>query len=445
MSEAGTIARHAGTVYVGQVAVMAFGVTDTIVAGRYAEEALAALAIGSAIFITVYVSLMGVLQALLPIWAELHGRGQHKALGRSLRQSLYLFAAATVIGTAVLSSPEPLMRWTGVPPTMQGDVEQYLQVLALALPAALLFRLFSTFNQSIGKPKLVTWLQTGALAIKIPLSIWLTFGGLGLPPLGLVGCGWATLVVEVAMVLVGAVLLYKQPMYRRYRLWQKPEPIDRVQQLAFLRMGVPAGLAVLVEVTSFTLMALFIARLGTVATAAHQIAANLMALAYMAPLSLAIATSARTSFWLGQGKAELARRACALGLAMAGALACAVAAALVVGGRSLASLYSDDAAVATAAAALLGAVAAYHLADAIQTMCIFLLRSYRVTLAPLMIYCILLWGVGLAGGYALAYHGLGDLQPMNSPLAFWIASAAALALTAALFSLLLWRTVRRWR
>ena len=37
------IAGHAGTVLVGQLAVMAFGVTDTIVAGRYAEDALAAL------------------------------------------------------------------------------------------------------------------------------------------------------------------------------------------------------------------------------------------------------------------------------------------------------------------------------------------------------------------------------------------------------------------
>ena len=73
MTERGTIARHAGTVLAGQLATMAFGVTDTIVAGRYAEGALAALSVGSAIFISVFVSLMGVVQALLPVWAELHG------------------------------------------------------------------------------------------------------------------------------------------------------------------------------------------------------------------------------------------------------------------------------------------------------------------------------------------------------------------------------------
>ena len=40
MSELSTITRHAVTVLAGQLAVMAFGVTDTIVAGRYSESSL---------------------------------------------------------------------------------------------------------------------------------------------------------------------------------------------------------------------------------------------------------------------------------------------------------------------------------------------------------------------------------------------------------------------
>ena len=43
MSERKLIAQHAFTVWVGQLAVMAFGVTDTVVAGRYDPAALAAL------------------------------------------------------------------------------------------------------------------------------------------------------------------------------------------------------------------------------------------------------------------------------------------------------------------------------------------------------------------------------------------------------------------
>jgi len=443
--ERATIARHAGTVLVGQLALMAFGVTDTIVAGRFAENALAALSVGAAIFISVFVSLMGALQALLPIWAELHGAGRGHDMGRSVRQSLYLCGAAIVLGMAVLLFPQPLLRWTQVPEAMQADVARYLGVLALALPPALLFRLYSTLNQALGRPQLVTWLQLGSLAVKLPLSVLLTFGGLSVPALGLLGCGLATLAVNWLMLGMAVWLLRTEPLYRSFALWRRPEPPDWAQLRQFARLGVPGGLSVLVEVTSFTLMALFIARLGTTAAAAHQIASNLTAVAYMAPLSLGLATSARVSYWLGAGDAAKARHACRLGFELA--LGCALVAAgtMALARLPLARLYSTNPEVVALAATLLLATAAYHLADATQTMCVFVLRCYRVTVLPLVIYCALLWGLGLAGSYLLAYHGLGPVAAMRSPLAFWIMSAAALGLTALVFLVLLAWVLRRSR
>ena len=442
-SERALIARHAGTVLVGQLAVMAFGVTDTIIAGRYSEHALAALSVGAAVFVSVYVSLMGVLQALLPVWAELHGGERGGEVGRSVRQSLYLAAIAIVIGMAILLLPGSVLRWTQVPAEMRGEVEAYLAVLAFALAPALLFRLFSTLNQSLGRPQLVTWLQLGSLGVKLPLSIWFTFGGAGLPAMGLVGCGWATLCVNWTMLGCAVWLLRNRPFYGDYGLWKRIEAPDWQQIRKFARLGVPGGLAVLVEVTSFTLMALFIARLGTAAAAAHQIASNLLAVAYMTPLSLGIATSARVSFWLGAGDEAKARLACRKGFGLTALCALVYAAAMVVLRDELANVYSDNPAVIAMAASLLLAVAAYHVADAVQTFCVFVLRCYRVTLAPLVIYCTMLWGVGLGGSYLLAYRGLGPWEAMQSPLAFWIMSAAALALTALLFGALLRWTMRR--
>lgn len=444
-SERRLIAGHAGTVLVGQLAVMALGITDTIVAGRYAEGALAALSVGSAIFISVFASLLGVVQALLPVWAELHGAQRPAEVGRSVRQSLYVCALAIVVGMAVLLMPAPLLRWTEVPVLMRGDVERYLAILAFALPPALLFRLFGTLNQSLGKPRLVTWLQLGAVVIKLPLSIWLTFGGAGVPALGLAGCGWATLVVEWSMLACAIWVLRRQSFYAVYALWRRLEAPDLRALSHFARLGVPAGLAVLVEVTSYTLMALFIARLGTVASAAHQIASNLTVVAYMFPLSLSIATSARVSFWLGSGDAARARRACRHGFELAILCALVWAVAMVALRWQLAGVYSDRPAVVAMAATLLLATAAYHLADAVQTLCIYLLRCYRVTVLPLILYCALLWGVGLGGSYLLAYRGLGPWAAMQSPLAFWLMSALALAVTALLFAALLWRTLRRPR
>ena len=442
-NERRVIATHAGTVLVGQLAVMAFGVIDTIVAGRYAEDALAALSVGAAIFISVYVSLMGGLQALLPVWAELHGANRASELGRSVRQSLYVCLLAIVLGMVVLLVPGPLLRWTAVPPAMQASVESYLAVLAWALPPALLFRLFGTLNQSLGRPRLVTWLQLGSLCIKLPLSVWFTFGGGGLPSMGLVGAAWATLVVNYTMLALALWLMRHAAYYRAYRFWQRIEPPDWRHLRQFARLGVPGGLAVLVEVTSFTLLALFIARLGIVSAAAHQIASNLMAVAYMVPLSFGLATSARVSYWLGAGDPAKARRACLTGFSMALLCSLAVCGFLVALHWQLPAVYSQNPAVVKMTAVLLLATAAYHLADTVQTLCVFVLRCYRVTLAPLVIYCTLLWGAGLGGSYWLAFHGIGPFDAMPSPLTFWLTSAAALWVTALLFVALLWRAMAK--
>ena len=445
MSERGIIGRHAATVLAGQLATMAFGVTDTIVAGRYSQQALAALSVGSAVYITVFVALMGSMQALLPIWAELHGARRGAELGRSVRQALYLVALASLAGVLGLLFPNALLQGTEVPPALQDDVRQYLSVLALALPAALLFRLYSTLNQSLGHPQLVTWLQLASLVLKVPLTIWFAFGGLGVPPLGAVGCAWATVVVSYLFLAVAVGMVRTSALYRPYAIWRPVEPPHWRTIADFARLGVPAGLAIMVEVTSFTLMSLFIARQGTLAAAAHQIAANLAAVMYMVPLSIGIATSARVSYWLGAGEAKKARGSIRTGFRIGLVLAVAMGCAMLLGRGGLAALYSADRQVAAVATGLLAWVALYHFGDAMQALCVFVLRSYRVTVAPLVAYCVLLWGVGVLGGYHLAYRGLGAWPAQQDPSAFWIASSFALGLLAVILPLILWRAVRQTR
>ena len=445
MSELRTIARHAGTVLVGQLAVMAFGVTDTIVAGRYSQQALAALSVGSAVYISIFVGLMGVLQALLPTWAELHGARRNAEVGRSVRQALYLCGLTMVAGVTALFFPGPLLEWTQVPVALQQEVRDYLTVLTLALPAALLFRMYSTLNQSLGKPLLVTWLQTGSLLVKIPLSIWFAFGGFGLEAKGAVGCAWATVVVNWLFILLALWLLRTEPVYQPYAIWRRMEPPDWRVIRQFARLGIPGGLAIMVEVTSFTLMALFIARQGTLASAAHQVVSNLAAVLFMAPLSIAIATSARVSFWLGAADQRQARLAIRTGFQLGLVLALILSATTLLARHGIASIYSRTPEVAALAASLLVWLAIFHLGDAAQAMLVWILRCYRVVLAPLVAYCVLLWGVGLAGGYLLAYHGIGPLPAQPSPVAFWQASTLALLLLAPILLAILWRAVHSAR
>ena len=115
MSELRIIARHAGTVLVGQLAVMSFSIADTLIAGRYSPQALAVLSLASSIYISIYVALNGLMQALLPAWAELYGGGRHAELGRAVRQALYIATGAAVLGIGGLWFPEIWLSLTEVP------------------------------------------------------------------------------------------------------------------------------------------------------------------------------------------------------------------------------------------------------------------------------------------------------------------------------------------
>jgi MATE family multidrug resistance protein len=152
------------------------------------------------------------------------------------------------------------------------------------------------------------------------------------------------------------------------------------------------------------------------------------------------------SWWLGARDERGARLALRTGLKLALLMAGGSAVLIALFHESVARLYAgDNPQVVDLAAGLLLWVALYHVADATQALCVFLLRSYRVATRPLVIYCVLLWGVGLGGGWLLAYRGLGPFPALQTPAAFWGAGAFALALTGAVFTALLWRVVRERR
>jgi len=70
------IAALAWPVLIGQLAVIAFGVIDTAMVGRFSATDLAALGLGGSVYISVYIGLTGILVALQPIAGQLFGAGR---------------------------------------------------------------------------------------------------------------------------------------------------------------------------------------------------------------------------------------------------------------------------------------------------------------------------------------------------------------------------------
>ncbi|HRI93538.1 MAG TPA: MATE family efflux transporter [Accumulibacter sp.] len=104
----------------------------------------------------------------------------------------------------------------------------------------------------------------------------------------------------------------------------------------------------------------------------------------------------------------------------------------------LTAAYSDDPAVRSVALGLLGYVAFYQLFDAVQTIAAHALRGYRITFIPMLVHVVCFWGVGLGGGWVLAFTGS---RPLGAA-GFWLASLLGLVLASILLSTLLRRALQ---
>lgn len=436
------IARLAWPVFVGQLSVLAFSTVDTVLVARYASTDLAALAVGAAAYITIFVGFMGVVMALGPIAGRLYGAGELPEAGRQVHQALWLAAALCVAGTTLLVFPAPFLALSQAGPEVADKARGYMLALACSLPASLLFIVYRTFNIAVSRPKAVMALQIGGLALKLPLSIALVFGvpALQVPALGVLGCGIATAVAMWAQALAALWWLRRDPFYARFEIGGRGlDAPDRPSIVALLKLGLPLGATILIEVSGFTFMAIFIARLGTTPVAGHQIAANLAALLFMMPLAIANGTTTLVAQRLGADDIVDACRLGWHGLLLGGGIAALMGGALLLAREPVVRLYTGDAAVVAAAVPLLTFVALFHAADATQTVAAFVLRAWRVTTVPLLINAVALLGVGLGGGFWLAFErGVGARG-------FWAAATAGLVITAIVLSLVMLQLMREQR
>ncbi len=441
-----TVARrlfhHAWPVLVAQVLSIGMMVADTLIAGAYGTADLAAVAVGGGLYVSVVMLLVGILQAVAPTIAHHYGAGRMEEIGPTLQQGFWLAAMLALPGTLMLAQPGMLLELARVPAEVAEKAADYMMATAIGLPAVLLYRTFYAFNNAVGRPRVLMTISFVTTTIHVPLAWALTHGHLGFAPLGGAGCGLSTAIVCWLALLCGATYLVRNPAYQRYRIftaWQPPRPKALG---ALLRLGVPMGFSTFIEITSFTLIALFVARLGAEAVAGHRIVANLAALIYMLPLSMSIATLVLVGQAAGAGDWARARATIRVALLITAGLAGGIGLLLWLARAPVVALSSADEGVRAVALGLIVFICVYQLFDAVQTVASHALRGYKITFAPMLLHTLCFWGVGLGCGYWLSFHAPWRVAA-PSVAGFWEAGVLATLLASLLFGALLRQVTRR--
>lgn len=429
---------HAFPILIAQLSSIGMMVVDTVVLGHVSSVDLAAVAIGGGIHVSVVFALVGILQAVAPLVAHLHGAKRDGEVAGILQQGFWLAMLLTIPGILFLRHPDILLDMATMDAVVEAKVRQYLALLAWGLPAALCYRTFYAFCNALGKPRVLMAIGVLSLLLHAMLAWGFTAQAWLGEPLGAAGCALSNVLIAWLACASGAAYLGLGPLAGRYRPfsgWQLPR---WNAWKALLRLGLPMGLSNLVEITSFTLIALFIATLGPDVVAGHRVVANLAALCYMLPLSLAIATMSAVGQAVGARDWRRAHATISAGLLLSAGLSTSVGILLWQAAAPLVAFYTNDPAVRDVALSLVFYIAIYQFFDALQTIAGHVLRAYRITFLPMLIQTFCFWGIGLGGGWWLCYHG----ASAQGVAGFWVASVISLVLAAAMLGPLLWKAIR---
>lgn len=425
----------AAPMIVGNLSQMLMGLVDTLMIGWIGTVELGAAAFANAIMHFAFVVGIGISVAVSVQVAHAHGRHEERAAGEALRHGAILAAVSGAFLALIVIGGMPLYHYLGQPDEVMEAVPLYLDWLGLSIIPALAGMCFKSFAEAKASPWIVFWITLAGVLLNVFLNWILIFGNLGSPALGLEGAGIATFIARLATMLglIGYVLA--TPGFANSRpKWLQPLRLTEIRLL--LMIGVPMGLQMFIEIGAFGFATLLIGTLGATSLAAHQIAINCAAMAFMVPLGMSMAVTIRVGHCIGAKEERRARTITGGALLSATLFMTLTAILFLAAGETLVGAFTEDPMVILLGAQLLVIAGIFQICDGVQIISMGALRGMRDIKTPTLLMAGIYWLGALPVGTALAWRT--DLGAAG----VWIGLALGLGLAGAVLT---WRVYSRLR
>ena len=444
--EARSLVILSGPIAFTQLGQISNGFIDVIMVGRLGAAELAGVALGNATYFMFMLICLGTLHAVGPLVSQAFGAGRNEPIVRTMRQAFWLCVLLAAPIVTILWFAAPIWTLMRQDPATIELAQGYLRAAAWGFLPFLWFNSLRNFVEAVSKPWPITQIILGGIALNILANYGLMYGNFGLPRLGLIGTGWATSIVHVVMLLVILVYVQSRAQFRNLRIFAHLAKFDPKYFKELILIGIPIGCAYGLEVTLFSSTAFFVGTFGPVALAAHQIAIQCAAVAYMVPLGIGIATTVRVGQNVGRRSVVRATWSGYLGMGISLVFMSCTALVFLFAPDLLVALYipvneSSISATALLAIELLGLAALFQLFDGLQVAAQGALRGLKDTRLPMLFCFIGYWLIGIPTGLALGY-GLGWGAP-----GFWWGLVTGLLAASIMLSLRYFKLTRKryWR
>jgi MATE family multidrug resistance protein len=402
-AEINSTLRLALPVMLSQLGHVTVSLADSLMVGRLGTVPLAAASLANAIFHVILMFAIGVSYGLTPLVAQAHGRGDTEAPARYLRHALllnfvlslllFLLILALGPGLALLQQPQEVLQ-AAVP---------YLNIITFSLLPLLLFQGFRQFAEGLSNTRVAMLIILGSNLINVLLNYLLIYGNWGFPALGLEGAGLASLVARIVMAAAMWYWVWQATFCRVYRPAFRLGGYRWEDFAQLLRLGIPAGLQYLFEISAFGIAVIMMGWISTEALAAHQISINLVSITYMLATGISAAATVRVGFTFGQRRFGDLPRVGRILFTMVCVLMGSSAVLFVAGRELLPGFYINDAAVVALAAQLLVVAGLFQLSDGVQVVSLGALRGLGDVKVPTVTTFVAYWLLALPAAWWLGF------------------------------------------
>ncbi|MEI6893923.1 MAG: MATE family efflux transporter [Colwellia sp.] len=422
-------------ILIAQLIQNLMGFVDIVMAGRVSAIDLAAVAIANSIWLPLILTIYGLIMALAAIVSQLSGAKKYTEIVEQTYQTAWIALALglSLIGLYYIITPiiAPLI-------TLDGNLEalmfDYLGFIVWGAPGYCLYLVLRNYSEGLSYTKPTMVISIIGLLVNIPANYIFIYGEFGIPALGGAGCGIATALVYWSMFISMLIYCYYSKVLKQANIFNAFYLPIWSEIKNILALGIPIALSLLFEVSLFAVVAIILVPFGAEIVASHQVALNFTGLVFMVPLSIAMATTIKVGYAVGNNNLKQARDYTLYAMILGLLLACFTAMITVVFRKEIAGIYSTEESVIELAASLMLLATAYQFSDTVQVVAAGALRGYKDTKSILYITFISYWLIGLTVGLIL---GVTDwLVPKMGPYGLWIGFIVGLTSAAILLA---WR------
>jgi putative MATE family efflux protein len=342
------IFRLAAPVLAEETLMLLVGYTDWWLTGQFLEgaEPKAAMALMSYMMWLMPSLFSAIAIGATAVIARRFGERRLGEANLAANQSLVLGAGIALVGTAVV-----LGSAGAVPTLMQLSTgsaalaSEYLGIVSWVIPLIMCEQVVAASLRGAGDTLTGFLAKSIVVVVNLIVSAGLVTGWGPFPE-----WGWKGLAVGTACghglggALLLLVFLYGRSGLKLRRQMLRPRG-DVIRLL--LRIGLPGGLDMAaILICQFAFVAL-INRMGDQAAAAHGLAVQIEALAYMPGSAFQVAAATLAGQFLGAGYPQLARRSAKMCLLCGGIIMCVAGGIYAVYGQGLAGLFTGPKAIET--------------------------------------------------------------------------------------------------